>query len=43
MYEIDMDLVGDLLRDKLLNPKPDVVLMHLRDAGALPINPNMTI
>lgn len=38
-----MEQVGDLLRDKLLLPKPDVVLEHFKTAKALPVNPNLTI
>lgn len=38
-----MENVGDLLRDKLLHAKPDVVLEHFKTAKALPVNPNLTI
>ena len=38
-----MASVGDLLRDKLLLAKPDVVLEHFKTAKALPVNPNVTI
>ena len=43
LYEIDMDRVGDILRDKLLISKPDVVLEHLKTEKAIPLTSNVRI
>ena len=43
LYEIDLELVGDLLRDKLLLAKPDVVLEHLKTERAIPLTTNVRI
>jgi len=40
LYEIDLELVGDLLKDKLLLAKPDVVLEHLKTEKAIPLTLN---
>lgn len=39
-YEIDLEKVGTLLRDKLLLRKPDVVLEHFKTEKAVPLMSN---
>ena len=43
LYEIDLDRVGSLLREKLLLSKPDVVLEHLKTEKAIPLTSNARI